>query len=191
MNRKILTFSGKLFDWQHPTVDMICIEDIAHALSLINRYTGHTRLPYSVAEHCVRASYVTSGDALVNLLHDAAEAYVGDIASPQKRALCWKQSGQYISPQYTSFKQQEIKILEVIAQALDVPSLAKGANTGGTKEADLIMLATEVRDLMPTDTKGIFIPWLQGVQPLPIKIAPWNWAIARSEFLKRYEELHG
>jgi hypothetical protein len=59
INRSIMTHSGKTIDFLDPDPEQICIEDIARGLALCNRYNGHTKLPYSVAEHCVRMSEVS------------------------------------------------------------------------------------------------------------------------------------
>jgi hypothetical protein len=80
--------------------NVIDIHDIAHALSHINRYTGHTTEPWSVAQHSILV-YMITGDLCglaaqachAALLHDAHEAYVGDLATPIKSALgdAWQQ----------------------------------------------------------------------------------------------------
>jgi hypothetical protein len=65
-------------------------DDVAHALSLLNRYTGHIPYPYSVAEHSTLAAKVwgrTPLERLAILLHDAHEAFMGDIATPVKAAM--------------------------------------------------------------------------------------------------------
>lgn len=80
-----MTYSGRYVDLNNLTVDDIYLEDIAHSISNLCRYNGHTKKFYSVAEHSVRlARYATNkcGDqqlARALLLHDATEAYVGDI----------------------------------------------------------------------------------------------------------------
>jgi hypothetical protein len=85
MNSAIRTHTGRLVDLANPAVAQIDMRDIAHALANINRFTGHTSRPYSVAEHCVRGSYVIAPRlALEFLLHDATEAYVGDVSKPLK-----------------------------------------------------------------------------------------------------------
>lgn len=85
MNPWIQTYSRKHFEFANPTAEMICIEDIAHALSQINRFTGHTRDPYSVAEHSILVAQMCESQyQLEALLHDAAEAYLGDVSSPLK-----------------------------------------------------------------------------------------------------------
>ena len=182
-NRNILTYTGRLFDFWEPTPEMICIEDIAHALALTNRYGGHTHTPYSVAEHCERMSYPElPGDPLTNLLHDAAEAYVGDIASPQKQYLRFCMNTQVMGVDY-SFAATEKRILDVIYEALKIEQI----DHSDTKKADLIMLATEVRDLMPITTA--FDSWLGDVEPLEDKICPMRWEFAEDAFLARFEEL--
>ena len=71
-----------------PRPEEVEIEHIAHALSQINRYTGHTRFPVSVAQHAVLCSLLAPSEvALEALLHDAAEAYVGDLSRPVKQWL--------------------------------------------------------------------------------------------------------
>ena len=82
----IRTFTGR---WVNPLAlrpEDICIEDIAHHTSIINRYTGASPEPYSVAQHSVLGtwSYSSPTMKLAFLLHDAAEAYFNDLASPVK-----------------------------------------------------------------------------------------------------------
>lgn len=91
----ILTFTGRKMYPTNPTVsakDSIHIVDIAHALSNICRFTGHTRFFYSVAQHSVHVAariFEKTGDnifALAGLLHDASEAYLCDLARPVKNS---------------------------------------------------------------------------------------------------------
>lgn len=71
-----------------PRPDDFCIEDIAHALSNICRWGGHVDKFYSVAQHSVLvAAQARKGLQMEALLHDAAEAYTGDIPRPLKRAM--------------------------------------------------------------------------------------------------------
>lgn len=85
------TASGIAFDVYNPTEEMVTLEDIARSLSLICRYNGHLPKFYSVAEHSVRVAWrlqsicSSTREQLGGLLHDAAEAYVGDMVRPLKR----------------------------------------------------------------------------------------------------------
>jgi hypothetical protein len=74
------TFTGRRADLSAPTSSVICIEDIAHALSNDCRYGGHTKRFYSVAEHSVRLAYVVPAMSQAEaLFHDASEAYLRDV----------------------------------------------------------------------------------------------------------------
>ena len=81
------------FDFVDPRPEQIVIDDIAHALSNICRFGGHTRIHWSVAHHSLLVSRLlkSSGKSRVvqfaGLMHDSQEAYVGDIPTPLKRML--------------------------------------------------------------------------------------------------------
>jgi len=84
----VQTVSGVAFDLLDPTPEMVQLEDIAHALSRIPRFNGHTRSHYSVAEHSVLGCLLVPRELQTAfLLHDAHEAYIGDLTSPLKAAL--------------------------------------------------------------------------------------------------------
>jgi hypothetical protein len=170
---EILTVSGNYFYFDDVQNSDYTIEDIAHALSHIGRYTGHTKIFYSVAEHAVRASYIVPSEhALAALMHDSSEAFLGDIASPLKAMLI-------------EYKMIEEYVEEEIFKKFGLPFPMHSE----IKKADLIMLATEKRDLMPA-TK---VQWdvLKGVIPLDQEIVPVNSSIAKMIFLRRFKELKG
>lgn len=98
----IRLISGRAFPLENPQLSDFRLEDIAHNLSRINRYTGAIAPEhYSVAEHSIRVAFYTrallkrvmpraSKDSLTHafragLMHDAAEAYLNDLSSPLKR----------------------------------------------------------------------------------------------------------
>jgi 5'-deoxynucleotidase YfbR-like HD superfamily hydrolase len=82
---QIETYTSITFDMLNPTLDMIDIRDIAHAGSLLCRWTGHVKHHYSIAQHELLGSYlVPEENALEFLLHDAAESYVNDMSRPLK-----------------------------------------------------------------------------------------------------------
>jgi uncharacterized protein len=84
----ITTFSGMHFDLAEPTPEMVTIVDIAHHLSQVCRWAGATKKFYSVAQHSVFLSYIVP-DHLQRwaLVHDAAEAYIGDVTRPLKNMI--------------------------------------------------------------------------------------------------------
>ena len=81
MCTKMNMFSGKMIDPMKITAEDICLEDIAHALSLLCRGGGHIKYFYSVGQHslnCAREAKAKGWSArlqLICLLHDASEAY--------------------------------------------------------------------------------------------------------------------
>lgn len=87
----LTTFTGRRVMLEHMQPDDICIEDIVQATSNLCRFGGHLKRFYSVAEHQVRACRLAEIDhgvgsevAQCALLHDAPEAYVGDVPLPLK-----------------------------------------------------------------------------------------------------------
>jgi hypothetical protein len=170
-NPSILLQSGNYFDLLDLAGNKVLIEDIAHGLSHICRFTGHTWTFYSVAQHSVLASYlVPKEDALAALLHDAAEAYIGDISRPLKQLL----------PDYKAI---EARIEADVFRKLGLPPTMPES----VKRADMVMLATEQRDLMPSHNDD----WacLAGITPLPARLEPWDAESARTAFLIRYKVL--
>lgn len=100
----IRTNSGIYMNVFNPTLDMICIEDIAHALSNMPRFGGHLPEFYSVGRHSIFCSrYVIKGKELEALLHDASEAYLLDMPTPIKRKL-------------TNYKELENNLMSLIAE---------------------------------------------------------------------------
>jgi hypothetical protein len=82
---KIMTYSGRHVDPTCLFDDEISITDIAHSLSRQARFNGATEEIYTVAQHSIYVSYVCDPkNALWGLLHDAPEAYIGDIVRPVK-----------------------------------------------------------------------------------------------------------
>lgn len=166
----ILTSKGNYFDFANAEFYDYDIEEIAHALSHLCRFTGHTRKHYSVAQHSVHvANLVPTGYQLEALLHDASEAYLGDVSSPLKALL----------PDYKRIEQSvEYGIARHFALAYP--------QTPCIKEADLRMLVTEKRDLMP-HIQYDSVCW-PSHKPAPFKVVPWTAEKAKREFLVMYEQ---
>lgn len=89
----IQTISGKAFDLANPDPAAVDFDEIATVLGRIPRFGGHTDYPYSVAQHCVEGARAILRDldradsAAAFLLHDAHEAYIGDLTAPMMRAM--------------------------------------------------------------------------------------------------------
>jgi hypothetical protein len=189
----IQTFKGKRFYMSRPVFD---IEEIAHALAMQCRYTGHVSSFYSVAEHSVMVSelcetirecqIVTGGyqsstlAAREGFLHDAHEAYFSDLASP------WK----VLVPDYRGVEHR----LEVAMRAhFGLPAKINE----GVKLADWLALFIEAQVLLPA---GVSDDWLVPSDTFREQLArvqarrnygphSWDWKQAKREFLYRWEQL--
>lgn len=185
----IQTYTGRAFDLLDPKPEQIDPLDIAHALSQICRFTGHTRHFYSVAQHsCLVAEIVNDlcrgaygapcPDVvlLAALLHDAPEAYIGDVSTPLKRAL----RGEGTISEYDVI---EARIAAAVARRFGrLDAVAGFAEL--IKHADMIALATEHAELFDGPTPR---PWgLELPQPWPYKIEPWTPAMAQVQFLQAF-----
>jgi hypothetical protein len=78
------TYTGRKFYPLDPRPEDIDIMDIAHCLARMCRYSGHTKKFYSVAEHSVLMAEAFPQYAAIAILHDAAEAFFGDLPKPIK-----------------------------------------------------------------------------------------------------------
>lgn len=93
MKDLITTYTGVKFDAISPSAETICIEDIAHALSMMCRANGHCLFFYSVAQHSINCAIEANARGyskeiqLACLLHDGSEAYMADIVRPYKKHL--------------------------------------------------------------------------------------------------------
>lgn len=162
----IRTRSGRFVDLCDPTPSSICILDVAHALSNICRFTGHTSQFYSVAEHAYHASYLVPREhAFEALMHDATEAYLGDVSSPLKALL----------PEYRLL---EDRMQVAVSERFKLPDVMSPA----VKVADREMLLVEQRWAM-----GSHETWaqLKDVPMRAVKLNFWSPMQAMVEFLKR------
>ena len=143
------------------------IKSIAFSLSNINRFTGHVGI-YSVAQHSVLvAQQLPDNLKLSGLLHDAPEAYIGDVSSPLKRLL----------PDYKHIEDFYHKEID--------RQFGTDTRCNEVKSADLRMLVTEAKHF------GLPLDRFPNMQTFNIDIERWSPEFAMNAFLKMYAELTG
>ncbi len=168
------TASGLAFDLEAPEAEDVDPYDIAHALAYLCRFGGRAQHFYSVAQHSVLVSYLVPEEfALAGLLHDGAEAYVGDLARPVRRMI-------------HGFDTLERRVLGAIADRFGIPLLVFDAPE--VIEADRIALLTERDQLClppprpwPEDEPTPFVPSVEILPEVPEE--------ARAAFCRRLLEL--
>lgn len=171
------TVSGRWVNPFDPDPEQIELADIARALANQCRFGGHCRTFYSVAQHCVLVSELIEADggsiedALAALMHDAAEAYLGDLPHPIKHR---SQLG-------AAFIEAEQPLERVIRGRFSIadPSAA-------VKRIDRALLATERRVF---SAERWHWPELSGVVPLDLELQAWSPNEAAEAFLRRFEAL--
>lgn len=161
----IQTYNGHQIDLTNPKVEDIDHIDIAHATSLLNRFTGHTTVGFSVAQHQVVGSimaevFYPTVKWLPQqfLFHDSPEAYVGDVSSPLKSLL----------PEYRSIENKFRTVIEM-KFALSLEGI-------WIKTVDLRMLATERNLFMPGN---ITRAWAD-------EMSPFGWSDFKYAVGKKY-----
>lgn len=164
----ILTYTGKRLSYSNLTEDMIDIEDIAQALSMTVRFNGHCSRFYSVAEHSVLVSHLVDPEhAKEGLMHDASEAYLGDVTKPLKQLL----------PDYQLIEE---KFEKVIARKFQL----KYPWNKNVKKWDNKILADEAVEFHENYDND----WGIGL-PIGIDIVGYSPEIAKTRFMKRFNDL--
>lgn len=164
------TYTGRKFYLFAPRVEDVDIQDIAHALGMLCRFTGHCRRFYSVAQHCWHASHLLRPElALEALLHDAAEAYINDLSRPLKH-----------HPNIQGYVDTEHAIEKVIAERFRIVY----PMSPEVKDVDNRMVCTEARQLMAEHA------WTEGHPRFELGVLPW-WGPeeATLQYLDRFHAL--
>lgn len=195
-----LTASGRRMFVLNPDPEDIVIEDIAYSLARICRFGGHCRAPkhapvwrrmlwsipggfdgstYSVAQHSIMVADLVPGHLRrLALLHDATEAYLGDVIRPVKRQL-------------SEYWNIEDRWFHVIAARFDLShALIDNRMPFVIKHADSIALMTERRDLT-VQTGHLWIEDERGYTPQRERIVPLAPRAAERAFLKAWERSSG
>lgn len=169
----MITASGKYLDYTSPAIDQIEFYDIAVSLSKIARFNGHAPF-YSVAQHCVLCAQVAMKEydaeiAYHALLHDAAEAYVGDMQRPLKSLI-------------PAYREIEHKIEAKIRQKFGTTD----AHDDIVKLIDLRLLKLEKETFFPNT-----IEWngFDALEDVHIEIDPVDHETAYAAFTSAYETL--
>lgn len=175
----IQTYTLRQFWPLDPRPEDVDLTDIAHALSLICRFTGHVSEFYSVAQHSLlvsaRAAALSArGEALAaarwGLLHDTSEAYLVDVARPVKRL-----------PEMAAYRAAEKNVQAVICDRFGL----QREEPYEVKRADQEVLYTEARDLF----RGVHPAWTWNAEPLPDIVCPLAPRDAERAFLDRFATL--
>jgi hypothetical protein len=204
----IQTYTGT-FDPANPRAEDVRIEDIAHGLSNICRYGGQTSRFYSVAEHSVLVARAAMGlvewqrdqsrsggeggyltDAFVRqvgivaLLHDAAEAYIGDIVTPIKRRTLY--TGEFLVSIDAVEAQIVIAIGERFAKQIGVQNHTHEVK-GYAEECDHRIVVDETLELFP---HGTHEGWANAFgKPLGVEIVGWDPVTAERKWLSLWTTL--
>ena len=166
----IQTYSGRQFWPVDPRSEDVDLMDIAHALSNLCRYAGHSRSFYSVGQHSVLASQIVPPrDAGWALMHDAAEAYVVDLPRPIKH-----------DPGAAWYREIERRVMAAVCLRFSLPMIQPAS----VSLADDVLLSTERRDLMAPS-----VEWSAHSDPMPKLIVPWTPEEAKDQFLCRARHL--
>jgi hypothetical protein len=177
----IQTYTGRKFSLLDPQPEDVCIQDIAHALTNICRFQGHCKGFYSVAQHSVHvADLCPTPYKLDAILHDAGEAYYGDITRPQK--IVFRAMTQIANRcgQWSAFDAFTKRIDRIIAMVFHLSESLPDC----VSRADDVMLATEARDLLLPPP----LPWPKLPAPLRQTVAPWMPEEACAQFMRTYED---
>lgn len=175
------TFNGKYFPLENIQTSAIGMEDISHHLSMLCRFTGAVTRFYSVAEHCCLVAdevYDRTGladMAMTALLHDAHEAYTGDLNAPvkylpgmERYRMLGKQIQLHIHAKFSKYCNLTTSCQKLV------------------KKIDMELLATERKLIMlKTDFKWAIDE--QNIRPIStIDIEGWMPARAKAEYLRRF-----
>lgn len=188
----MITHSGRRIDLPSPQRGQVHIGDVAVQLSRIPRFVGATLEPWNVAAHSLHCSALAEADGaslqaqLAALLHDAHEAYMGDIPSPFKQAVM-AEAGSMWCPLKLAEDKLQVAVLHQLG-SLDCYE----ANRAAVKHWDLVSLATERKYLMHAAAMDAPWPMLAGIEPAPWPITGMRgmgWVDWADDFQERYHHL--
>lgn len=170
----IPTSSGNKIYYTNPKPGQIELEDLAHGLAMNSRFGGQTTEFYSVAKHSILVSKELEKQGfgpkvqVYGLLHDAAEAYVGDVPAPLKKEL-------------ENFRKIEHGIMDAIWGALDIQP-PSDEDWKRIKKADRVLLNYEASEIVSQDG------WTEEVNR-DYKLKSNSWEDDKRKFMEKFREL--
>lgn len=184
------TFSGRRFYPLEPRAEDIELIDVAHGLAMTCRYGGQCKQFYSVAEHCVLVSEIVERHAQnaghhpdevrrlaqLALMHDSAEAYIGDMIRPLKH-----------QAEMAEFRRAEVAIELCIADAFGLKWTPEAYDI--VKRIDDRILVDEITHLMAQPEAYLETPLLRELSPLGAHFRCLGPAEAQRDFMARWKEL--
>lgn len=174
---KIEVYNGEFFDFSDPDPSVIEAEDIAHALSNLCRFNGHTEEFYSVGEHCVLMTKIVEPEYRSwALMHDAGEAYIGDLPTPLKTLLL------------PEIRDIEEAILKAVVSKYDLETYGSSIYPEEIHTADLQMLRMEKEKVQCSNKDWPVFSDLDVKMP-DIQPQFWNPPEARRQFLDAFHSL--
>lgn len=177
----ITTYTGRRINPLNVRPEDICIEDIAHALACCNRFAGHATRPISVGQHSVYVSRVagrhSAHDALQGLLHDASEAYLGDVTRFLKA-----------TPEMSAYRLVEYEIEKTVYRKFGLSV----SMTAPVRDADNLLVRFELGKAF--GPSYVFdVPGFPKITPEERKLIGkwtwWSWKTAEEVFLAEFRGL--
>jgi uncharacterized protein len=166
-----------------PRPEMVCIEDIAHSGSQINRFTGHCKFPYPVTQHEYLGSFILWPNgcecgsprehAFRFLLHDASESYINDLSRPLK----------HFTSAGAEYRKVEKPIQAMIYEKYGLDPVEPKC----IKEADTLMLYAEKNQLM--SNSKFAVKWSENEEAADVQIIERNFYQNKISYLVRFNEL--
>lgn len=171
MSGMIETYNGQYFSLVSDDLEGLTVENIAHALSMVNRFNGHTNFPYSVAEHSVHvAAQLPPELQMIGLIHDGSEAFIQDIPAPFKPFL----------PDYAKIEEQ---VQNRVYRAFQLDPEWVHSVYPEVKRVDSMMCQVEATQLLHSKGEG----WAHNPDGLPIY--GWSPEMAEGMFLFAFSKI--
>ncbi len=204
MNPWTQTYTGVAFDLLEPRAEDVNIEDAAHSLAKMDRYNGHAKIFYPVAQHSllvgklVQAWGGTPEEVYDAKMHDVIETYIGDMISPMKRAMRavlaekikYSQDISYdvvlpvaLAKEFDPFTEIERRVEIAVRTAFNMPPEQPDIVT----KADLTILANERELIMAPCVRDWELPYPPSTMLVHGDFEERDWRFWKRRFLDEYE----